>query len=209
MKNIFDKLKFYILNPSGFLNKLLVKFNKLFLKKITINGNVYYSYKGYIYPQYLNKGNAVSFIKNKALKYCVGKGLDIGAGSWPLPGAIPVRDEELLNAYKLDIFEDGSLDYVFSSHCIEHLKYWKKALKLWVKKIKKGGIIFIYAPHKSMKLWLPLSPWVGEDHKWSPDFLILKEFLEELGCEILSFEPERDIYWSFYLIAVKRYDRIF
>lgn len=204
MKEVFEKLKMLIFRPRVFLNKLIVRINRLFLSKQYINGNLYYVYRGYFYPDYLNRGSAVSFIKDKALKYCRGIGLDIGAGNYPLPTAIAIRDEKEMNAYKLDKFEDGSLDYIFSSHCIEHLENWRDALTLWVRKIKPAGVIFIYAPHKSMLLWRPLAAWVGEDHKWSPDVETIEKALSSLGCKIIFSDPGPDIYYSFHVIAVKK-----
>jgi len=45
-------------------------------------------------------------------------------------------------------FKDGTLDYVLSSHVIEHFFDPIKALKEWHRVIKPGGYIFIIAPHK-------------------------------------------------------------
>ncbi len=203
IKNILEKFFLLFTNPKIFLYKTIIRLNKLFLNQITINGRLYYTYKGYFYPEYLNKGNAVSFIKIEALKYCHGRGIDVGAGQWPLKSAFPVRDEKDVNAYKLNIFKDNSLDYVFSSHCIEHLERWRDALSLWIRKLRQGGILFIYAPHKSMLLWRPLAPWVGMQHKWIPESEILESFISSCGCKIIFSSKEADIYWSFHIIAEK------
>ena len=45
-------------------------------------------------------------------------------------------------------FKDGALDYVLSSHVIEHFFDPVKALREWHRVIKPGGYIFILAPHK-------------------------------------------------------------
>jgi SAM-dependent methyltransferase len=45
-------------------------------------------------------------------------------------------------------FKDGTLDYVLSSHVIEHFYDPVKALKEWHRVIKPGGYIFVIAPHK-------------------------------------------------------------
>ncbi|MFA4981714.1 MAG: methyltransferase domain-containing protein [Candidatus Omnitrophota bacterium] len=167
------------------------------------NGDMYYKYKGDLYPEYLNKGNASSFIVDKAKQYCIGKGIDIGADAWPLPGAIPILNEEHQNAYKLDNFPDNSLDYVFSSHCLEHLDKWQAALKLWIKKIKQQGILFLYLPHKSMKMWNRGGPWVGYGHKWIPTAEVVNKFLKKNGMEIIEYNPSKDKYWSFHIVAKK------
>jgi SAM-dependent methyltransferase len=44
-------------------------------------------------------------------------------------------------------FKDGTLDYVLSSHVIEHFFDPVKALKEWHRVIRPGGYIFIIAPH--------------------------------------------------------------
>jgi SAM-dependent methyltransferase len=167
-------------------------------------GSVFYKYKNNLYPDYLNRGNAVSFIADKAREYCHGYGVDIGAGQWPFPGAVPIQEAEHENAYKLDNFPDSSLDYVFSSHCLEHLDRWQDALALWIAKLKPGGILFLYLPHESMHLWRPGAPWVGDCHKWVPTYEAISSFLAGKGAEVVEYNPARDRYWSFHIVARKR-----
>ena len=45
-------------------------------------------------------------------------------------------------------FEDDSVDFVISSHVIEHFWCPIKAIKEWHRVTKKGGYIFIICPHK-------------------------------------------------------------
>jgi SAM-dependent methyltransferase len=52
-------------------------------------------------------------------------------------------------AYGDDLpFKDNTLDYVLSSHVIEHFYDPVKALREWHRVIKPGGYIFIIAPHR-------------------------------------------------------------
>lgn len=132
-QNLFSKVKRAIKNPEKVVSFLITSSRRIQVKRTEKDGKVCFRYRGEIYPEYLNKGNAASFILDKAKRYCQGKGLDIGAGCWPLPGAIPIENEVDQNAYQLDHFPDGSLDYVFSSHCLEHLDDWKDALRLWIR----------------------------------------------------------------------------
>lgn len=171
------------------------------VKRVEENGEIFYLYKGDLYPGYLNNGNAASLIKDKAEKYCIGKGIDVGASKWPLPGAIPIQNEQHQNAYKLDNFPDGSLDFVFSSHCLEHLDKWQDALKLWIQKLRINGILFLYLPHKSMRLWNPKGPWVGSNHKWIPSCEVINQFLTEHQMLVLEYNPDKDKYWSFHVVA--------
>lgn len=155
------------------------------------------------YPDYLAHGNAAQFIQEKASQYCHGKGLDIGGGKWPLKGAILVDDNQDMNAYNLSGFVDNSLDYVFSSHCLEHLMRWEEALTLWIRKIKVGGVLFLYLPHESMKMWRPGGPWVRENHVWVPTIDKLIPVIERNGMRILSYNSDRDEAWSFHIVAEK------
>lgn len=176
---------------------------KFFLKKVEKNGEYFFKYKGVLYPEYLFRKKALAHIKEKALKYCKGKGIDVGAGVWPIEGATPIENILEENAYKLDKFEDNSLDFVFSSHCIEHLDKWADAISLWVQKLKNGGTLFLYMPHKSMELWKP-GEIFGMGHVWSPSWEVLVSFLEKSGMEILELEKDRDSYWSFHIAARKK-----
>lgn len=135
------------------------------VKRAVRNGQRGWVYHGHFYPEYLSHGNACSFIAEVALRYCVGRGVDIGADRWPLSGAEPIYNEVSRNAYNLNDYKDESLDYVFSSHCLEHLDRWPRALKLWISKLCRGGILFLYLPHESMELWNPGGPWLGLGHR--------------------------------------------
>ena len=142
MNRLLVKIKKGIRKPDLIMRYLMARLRSYSLERrkrqvlrIKKNGKVFYYYKGVSYPEYLSKGNACSFILSKAMIYCKGRGIDIGADVWPLPGATPVLNEEHQNAYKLDNFLDENLDYVFSSHCLEHLEKWDMALRLWIRKI--------------------------------------------------------------------------
>lgn len=200
MSSALNKL---LRNP-GMLRHYILKFIKnLSVKKVHKDGQVFYVYKGCHYPGYLNDGNASSYILEKARQYCKGYGIDVGADKWPFPGAIPVQNADDQNAYRLDRIADGSLDYVFSSHCLEHLSKWHDALLLWIRKLKPGGILFLYLPHESMRLWNPGAPWAMEAHVWMPAHGPINDFLSRNGMEIAEFNPGKDAYWSFHIVAKK------
>ncbi|MFC1932171.1 methyltransferase domain-containing protein [Chloroflexota bacterium] len=200
---MLSKIKKAIKNPGRIPTHFLTLLKRAQLKRIEKDGEIFYKYKGELYPEYLNKGNAASFILDKAKQHCQGKGIDVGASNWPFPGAIPIQNEKHQNAYKLDNFSDGSLDYVFSSHCLEHLDKWQDALGLWIRKLGINGILFLYSPHESMHLWNPGGPWCGDSHKWIPTFEIINSFLIDNRMEIIEYYPEKDKYWSFHIIAKK------
>ena len=162
-------------------------------------------YKGEFYPDYLTVGGASHAIFREALKYCKGRGIDVGAGLWPLPSATPVdvwRGPSLRSS--VSDFQEASLDYVFSSHCLEHIQNYRQALAEWTSKLKPDGIIFLYLPHPDCAVCHPGSPFVGNGHKWIPTPEIAKQTLQEDGCEIVRFDDGPDAMYSFYVCGRKQ-----
>ena len=96
------------------------------------------------YPVFQTNGNAARFIMPFAQEICKGKGLDIGCGKedWSLPGSIPI-DIEFTDKWHATLLPNYKYDYVFSSHCLEHLMDWVRVLDYWTTRIKKNGIICI------------------------------------------------------------------
>jgi hypothetical protein len=160
--------------------------------------NYFYEYKGNLYPNYLKKGNACSFVLPYAKEFCSGNGLDIGGFfEWTFPGAraINIANNDGYDAYTLP---DGQYDYIFSSHTLEHLTNYVEALTYWKSKIKKGGILFLYLPHPDMEYWLPQNN-PKHLHVFYPEDL--KKLLQDIGYqEVMT--SERDLYWSFSVVCV-------
>ncbi|MBN2310504.1 MAG: methyltransferase domain-containing protein [Candidatus Hydrogenedentes bacterium] len=185
------------------LYSLRYRMRTILVRKVRKDGAFYYAYRGQLFPESLIAGNRMDDIVATAQRFCQGTGIDIGAGRWPLPGAVPIEDEPDQNAYRLGAFADGSLDYVFSSHCLEHLEHWQEALRLWIRKLRPDGVLFLYLPHESMVLWRRGSPLIGAAHKWIPTWEVLIPFLEGQDMEILEHNPARDDAWSFHIVARK------
>lgn len=114
------------------------------------------------YPIYQAKGFAAKFIFPFAKEFCKGEGYDIGCMNieWSLPNSKPIDitlqeydiNNKLIDAYNLP---SNNVDYIFSSHCLEHLTNWVDALNYWISNIKKGGVLFIYLPDYSQEYWRP------------------------------------------------------
>src|SRR5579859_6136076 len=111
-------------------------------------------WKHQIFPKYQASGNAARFIIPFALEVCKGKGYDIGYGKeeWKFPGAIgiDISDNYIWNS---NILPDEEVDYIFSSHCLEHITEWMMTLDFWISKIKSGGVLFLYLPDRSQSYW--------------------------------------------------------
>lgn len=148
-----------------------------------------------IWPDHLFQGNATKWIADKALAFCKGDGIDFGAGKWCLPGAIPV---DQATYFSLEDFDPNSLDFVYSSHCLEHIRAWKQTLCELVSKLKPHGIIYLYLPHE-------ISPWTGwRKHKWVPKPEDIIDALDSCGVDLLTHSTAPDAYQSFFVVGRKR-----
>ena len=149
-----------------------------------------FEYKGALYPDYIRCGNACRFIQRAALAFCRGHGVDVGAGDWPLPGAIPV---DLKSGGEAMALPAGRFDYVFSSHCLEHLADPVGALLHWKSRLRPGGCLFLYLPHPDMVYWRPQHN-RKHLHSWRPKQL--RRLLADLGfVDVIG--SGRDLAWSF------------
>lgn len=153
-----------------------------------------YEYEGAIYPSYLKTGNACRFIVPAALEFCKGNGLDVGCGKWPLPGAIPVELKDGGDAMNLP---DGAFDYVFSSHCLEHLIDPVAALEHWKSRLIDGGVLFLYLPHPDMRYWQPTHN-RKHLHSWQPE--AMAQIVRDLGFKRV-IHSQRDIAWGFSVVG--------
>jgi SAM-dependent methyltransferase len=166
-----------------------------------IGGEMIFEYKGDMYPDYIRNGNAVGHIQTIAQEFCKGKGLDIGGFyGWTLPGAVPINIADSIldfDAYSLPDYDQ--LDYIFSSHCLEHLPDPVKALEYWYSKLKKGGVLFLYLPHPDMAYWRPENN-RKHLHMWYPKDMA--SLIRSLNFNQV-IHSERDLYWSFSVVGVK------
>lgn len=153
-----------------------------------------YEYRGSRFPDYLKRGNACQFIAPTALQFCRGVGLDIGCGKWPLPGAIGLDESKGDSARELPA---GPFDYIFSSHCLEHLPNPIAALEHWQSRLRSGGVLFLYLPHPDMTYWKPQNC-RKHLHTWTP--AQMAEIVSDLGFRDV-IHSERDLAWSFAVVG--------
>lgn len=128
------------------------------------------------YPMFQTKGNSAQFAIPFAKHVCIGNGYDIGCNrlEWAFQGAkaIDLSFNDGLDAMNLP---PDMVDYIFSSHCLEHIDRWVDVLDYWISKLKIGGTLFLYLPDMSQKYW---RPWNNRRHLhvFTPD--IIKSYLE-------------------------------
>ena len=155
-------------------------------------------FNGVHYPAFQAEGNASQFAIPFALQVCRGVGYDIGYGKdeWKLPGAIGIDLKDGTDALDLP---EGQMDYIYSSHCLEHVPHWVEAMDHWDSRLRIGGVLFLYLPHFSQEYW---RPWHNRRHVHvlTPD--IIRAYLEDSGYRSdRIFISERDLNNSFMVMA--------
>lgn len=159
-----------------------------------------FDYRGALYPDYLKRGNAAQFIAPTAAHFCKGSGLDVGAGRWPFYGAQPVDVSLGSDAMSLP---EGQFDYIFSSHCLEHLPNPVAAVEHWKTRIRPGGTLFLYLPHPAMEYWRP-QHCRKHLHVFYP--ADVAQMLRDLGF-VNVIHGERDLAWSFAVVGFNGTER--
>ena len=164
-------------------------------------------YEGNEYPEYINDNDAISHTINKASKYCKGKGIDLGGGEKPFPGA---ENFDIINGADINqILHKGfpykNLDYIFSSHFLEHVLDYEAVLEECYKALKPDGILFLYLPHPDNEYWHPSNPAMGGElghkHILYPDILL--QDVEKCGFKLEESTVLPDHYYSYYGAARK------
>ncbi len=140
----------------------------------------------------------LKLLSDQELKRLTGKGIDIGAGVWPVRPDVQSFDQVHGDANDITRHvTPGSYDYVFSSHCLEHMRDPDHALQEWWKLVRPGGSMLIVVPDEDLYeqgYWPSL---FNKDHKftftvakqrsWSPVSRNLLDMARTLpGAEIVS-----------------------
>jgi len=143
---------------------------------------------------------------NQVIEYTKGNGIEIGCGLNKIhTSAIGINKVLTENDYNYPLgaqikgggddlhwFGDKVFDYVFSSHCLEHIVDTRKAIAEWTRVLKIGGFLVMLLPDKRYY------PKIGEpnanpDHKH--DFLPsdVKKIIDDLGkCKIIQIDTIHD-----------------
>lgn len=123
-------------------------------------------------------------------KYLVGEGIDIGSGDDPVSPEARQWDIKDGDAQYLHGVEDGSFDWVYSSHCLEHMVDPAVALSNWWRVLRPGGHLIVMVPDEDLyeqAVWPSVN---NTDHKstwsifktetWSPVHHSLAQELAQL-----------------------------
>ena len=136
-------------------------------------------YGGFQYPEFQTQGNASQFAIPYAQHVCRGFGYDIGCmkPEWSFPGSRPI-DLSFNDPWDADNLPPEEPNYIFSSHCLEHVDNWVSTMDYWYNVLVEGGTLFLYLPDFSQRYW---RPWNNRKHLhiFTPE--IIREYMIHRG----------------------------
>jgi SAM-dependent methyltransferase len=107
-----------------------------------------------------------------------GKGIDIGCGPDPVTPNVCKFDVESGDANEITKYVQDEFDFVFSSHCLEHMRNPREAIQDWWKLVRPGGHLFFIVPDEDLYEQGVFPSRFNRDHKatftiskmksWSP-----------------------------------------
>ena len=152
------------------------------------------------YPHFQSLGNASQFAIPFAKFFCKGIGYDIGYNKdeWKYPNAIGIDINNLNDDYHANNLPDGFVDYIYSSHCLEHLNDWVGALDHWTTRLHKGGIVFLYLPHPDQGYW---KPWNNRKHIHLLEPNHIKDYFTAKNFSKVFVTKGYDLNHSYYAVA--------
>jgi hypothetical protein len=137
-----------------------------------------------------------------ATRYFVGAGLDVGGGRdslalyrefFPRISSMFVYDACHGDAQELANVPDHAFDFLYSSHCLEHLRDPRIALRNWLRVVKPGGYLVIQVPDEDLYEKGHWPSQFNSDHKltftiakeasWSPVSVNVLDLVRDLLAE--------------------------
>lgn len=128
-----------------------------------------------------------------------GQGIDIGCGPDPVTPDAQRFDMEHGDANFISRFVDRQFDFVYSSHCLEHMHDPKAAILEWWKLVRPGGYLFVTVPDEDLYEQGVFPSRFNTDHKatftlsksesWSPVSVNVLDLAQSLPCgELVSLQ---------------------
>jgi len=161
---------------------------------------------------------------NFAARYFVGNGLDIGGKPDPLSlyrelfvrlGEVRTWDLEDGDAQFLAGVADDSVDFVHSSHCLEHLHDPQTGLANWLRVVRPDGHVVVTVPDEDLFEQGVFPSTFNADHKWT--FTVMKaaswcnrsiNVLDLVGGLGAAADPVKiELLGATYRFSLPRYDQ--
>lgn len=126
-----------------------------------------------------------------------GRGIDIGCGPDPVTPDVRRFDVADGDANEITRYVHAQFDFVYSSHCLEHMRDPRAALREWWQLVRPGGHLFVIVPDEDLYEQGVFPSRFNGDHKatftiskarsWSPVSFNVLELAQELpGGEIVG-----------------------
>lgn len=167
------------------------------------------------------QGNELKKVAWEIVKWTRGRGLDIGCGphkTFPhfigldngkdaFLYQIPVKpDVWIQDCGDLYLFADKSMDFVVSSHLLEHVEFERvpDILKEWFRVLKDDAYCILYLPDEDEY------PKVGEkganpDHKWNVSKSKILDAMDKMSWDLVDFQKRnKDDEYSLFFVFQKK-----
>jgi predicted SAM-dependent methyltransferase len=157
----------------------------------------------------------VDKIRDRVSPFLVGNGVDLGFGGNPIiPTAICL---DLSNPYSdygaprhltgdarhLSWFNNGVLDYVFSSHLLEDFDNTEAVLYEWLRVLKLGGIIALYLPDQDRYEQI-IGDRCNGHHRVRMKIGMMIRLMERMGVKIIyEYEEAGEKEYGFLIVGRK------
>lgn len=96
-----------------------------------------------------------------------GTGIDIGCGTDPVSPSARRFDMDDGDANRIIEYVNDVFDYVYSSHCLEHMVDAQSALHQWWQLVRPGGHLILVVPDEDLYEQGEFPSRFNHDHKWS------------------------------------------
>jgi SAM-dependent methyltransferase len=128
-----------------------------------------------------------------------GSGIDIGCGTDPVTPNARRFDQEHGDANVISQHVQEQFDFVYSSHCLEHMHDPRTTILDWWKLVKPGGVLFILVPDEDLYEQGVFPSQFNPDHKatftisksksWCPKSINVFDLAQSLpGGQIISLQ---------------------
>jgi SAM-dependent methyltransferase len=126
-----------------------------------------------------------------------GKGIDIGCGPDPITSDAYGFDKNNGDANEITKYVHEEFDFVFSSHCLEHMRDPRKAIQEWWKLVRLDGHLFFIVPDEDLYEQGVFPSRFNTDHKatftiskaksWSPVSVNVLDLVQLLpGAQLVN-----------------------
>jgi len=96
-----------------------------------------------------------------------GEGIDIGCGTDPVFPHVMPFDLAQGDANEILRHVDRTFDFVYASHCLEHMRDPRAAIAQWWALVRPGGVLFVIVPDEDLYEQGFWPSRFNRDHKWT------------------------------------------